>query len=63
MPTLTVSRGILRVHDVKPESLQRPELTPDVARVLGLLLQAYHFDLSRQISVRKLPDGRFKLTQ
>jgi hypothetical protein len=51
MPTLMLSRAVLRLHGLEPGNLQRPELTPEATRALGLLLQSEGFDLTSPISV------------
>jgi hypothetical protein len=46
------------------DDLQQPELAPEAARTLRLLLQAHGFDPGRPIHVRELPERRgFHLTQ
>jgi len=51
MPTLMLRPAVLRLRGVEPGNLQRPELTPEATRALGLLLQSEGFDLTSPISV------------
>jgi hypothetical protein len=59
-----LGRAVLRLRGLEPGNLQRPELTPEATRALGLLLQSEGFDLTSPISVLELPLGQgFHLTQ
>jgi hypothetical protein len=63
MPTLTLSRALLRLADVAPDNLG-PVLTHVAARALRPFLESHGFDLGQPIHVHKLPERRgFQLTQ
>jgi hypothetical protein len=63
MPTLTLSRALLRLSGVDHDNLG-PVLTHDAARALRPFLESYGFDLGDPIHVRELTERRgFQLTQ
>ncbi len=63
MSTLTLSRTVLRIRGVDPDTLGAV-LTREIAQALRPFLESHGFDLGRPIHVRQLPDRRgFHLTQ